>query len=408
MSTRLIFLDTSSQVRVNATLTLAIMGGLYFLSGLIYSTVAYSNLERISALLALATIGFTVGALLGRPRRAVAFVDIGSRHVSTRSSMRAHRAEVILLMLAFGLLLLACTFYLLVPAGYLSMDKVERAPALRSLYAVRVLFFVSSVAYYLALMTSDVPQNVLMRKLYFLYLTLLGAVTLIEINREMLLVLGILMLCWAGRFRNYYPRFFPRQFVVIILVVLLFFTLKGLLYPIYFATTYEGGLLSFGEVVNWVRWTAYAFDHEVDIGELHRNDWRYLVNALVFPASAYESASAIWFREILQIDAVGQTYGYSGVLSWYSVGGWIGVFVLPAILGFICAKLDASTHPIAALAAFCLVAVSFRFFRSEYVLVFKTYLWQFFYPGVLLFYLSRLRIRLRTRGGLEPIPSKAP
>jgi hypothetical protein len=408
MTTRLVFLDRRRQVRVSATLMLAVMGALYFVGGMVYAATVYPNFERMLGLVAVATIGFSVGVLLGSSKRSITSSDTSLRSLSTLSVVRAQRSEVLLLLFAFGLLLLACSFYLLVPSGYFSMDKVERAPALRTLYGVRVLFFVSGVAYYLSLMKGDVVQNVVMRRLHFLYLVLYTAVTLVEINREMLLVLGILVLCWAGRFRYYFPRFFPGQLALLVLTVLLFFTLKGLLYPIFFATAYEGGLLSFGEVVNWMRWTAFAFDRDVDLGELHRNDWRYLMNALVFPASAYESASAIWFREILQIDSVGQTYGYSGLLSWYAVGGWHGVFALPAILGFICAKLDASTNPIAALASFCLVMVSFRFFRSEYVLVVKTYLWQFFYPGVLLYYVSKFRIQVNPTDVLQELMEERP
>jgi oligosaccharide repeat unit polymerase len=402
VTTRLVFLDANQQVRVNGCLVLSIAGILYFLSGFIYAEAAYGAGGSIGGLVAIATLGFLGGVLFGRQIGRIQPIDVLPKPVFRRSQTWANRSEVVLILVAFALLLLGCSFYFLAPSGYLSMDKIERSPALRELYGVRILFFMSPVIYYLALMRCAVVENALLRKVYLLYLMLYCAVTFVEINREMLLVLGVLALCWLGRFRKYFPPFFPRQLILIVLVLVLFFTLKGLLYPIFFATTYEGGLLSFGEVINWARWTVYAFDNGIDIEQLHRNDWRYLANALVFPFSAHESASAIWFREVLQMESVGQTYGYSGILSWYSLGGWVGVLMFPALLGFVSVILDRRASPLAALATFCLVLVSFRFFRSEYVLVIKTYLWQFFYPGLLFLFLSRLRVQFKAASGYSP------
>jgi hypothetical protein len=390
LTARLVFRDNQNQIRVNAFLSLLILASLYFVGGLIYVHVAYGTLQPIGSLTAIAFIGLIVGAYLAAsifPRK-----DGECAQRVRVSKTSAQRSEVLLLICAFALLALGSCMYVLAPPGYLSMDKVERAPTLRALYGIRILLLISPVVYYLALNTVRGVQSTALRKLYAVYLILYAAVSLVEINREMLLALGVLILCWAGRFHNYLPRFFPTQVIYLLGAVTVFFTLKGILYPIFFASDYEGGAFAFGEVVNWARWTIYAFENEVDLARLHQGDLLYLLNALVFPASAFESASAIWFREILQLEGVGQTYGYSGLLSWYSLGGPIGVFLIPAGLAFLAVAADRTPGTLCALATFCFVLVAFRFFRSEYVLVLKTFLWQCFYPGLVFLAFSRIRI----------------
>jgi hypothetical protein len=95
---------------------------------------------------------------------------------------------------------------------------------------------------------------------------------------------------------------------------------------------------------------------------------------------------------VLGEDGIGQTYGYSGLLSWYSVSGHVGVVIIPLLIGFGAVKIDRSRSVVAAIASFGIALVAFRLFRSEYVLVIKTLLWQYFYPGVVVWFLARLRI----------------
>jgi hypothetical protein len=388
----LIFLDEQQTVRVNAYLSLVLVAALYFGSGVIYVKAAYNTYEPLLALVSLAMAGIVLGGVLARLFTGQASRAYVLPRSSSPSATSADRTELFLIASAFALLLLGVSFYFLVPTGYLGMDKVERSATLRELYGVRILFFTSPVVYYLALSGRRAVENVLLRKLFVAYLVCYALLSLIEINREMLLVLGLLTLCWLGRFRNYFPSLFRGQLALVAIALAAFFVLKGLLYPLFFATEYEGGMFAIGEVINWARWTHYAFENGIDLELLHRNDWRYLLNALVFPLSRYEAASVIWFREVLQMDSFGQTFGYSGLLSWYSLGGWIGVLLIPMALGFVAATLDRKPGVLPALASFALVLVLFRFMRSEYALAIKTLLWQFFYPGLFFYLLSRIRI----------------
>ena len=387
---QLVFLDQARKVRVSAFAFLLIAAALYFSAGYIFVSFTHDTTKPLGTLLLLASSGIALGGLMGHLLHQKANSPAPSEWRS--SHIVVDRSELVLALSALALFGAACSFYLLAPSGYLLMDKVERSPALRELYAVRILFFMSPAVYYVGLMRSNVVRSSLLKTYYATYLVLYGFAALVEINREMLLILGVLVLCWLGRFRQSFPRFFPAQFLLLAAGLVFFLTIKALLYPLFFASSFEGGLLSIGELVNWARWTMHAFRTEVDLSVLHRHDLEYLLNAVVFPVSGFESASAIWFREILSLEGVGQTYGYSGLLSWYALGGPIGVFAFPFVLGFIAMALDRSSSAYSAIAGFCFTLVLFRFFRSEYVLVLKTFLWQYFYPALFFYVLSRIRL----------------
>jgi hypothetical protein len=392
MNSRLIFLDAEQNVRVNAYLVLALMFVLYLGGGWLYAWSVYDDIGRLSLLVAIAVFGLTAAGMVGRVLFEGSARVYKWERAQPRDPWKANRSEVILVLLAFLLLGLGCAFYLTVPQGYLGLDKVARSQPLREGYPLRIFLFVSPLALYMAISRGNAARSRCLEWIYWLYFILYGMISVIEINREMLMIWGVLILCWLGRYRGYLPRFLPSQLLLLMAAIALFFVLKGLLYPMFFGYSYDGGLWAFGEVVNWARWTMLTFENDINIAELHRYDFLYLLNAFVFPFSAVEGPSAIWFREVLGNEQIGATYGYSGLLSWYSVGGIFGAFAIPFGLGLLAMFLNRRSGPMAALASICFVLVAFRFVRSEYALVVKTYLWQFFYPGLFLLFLSKLRV----------------
>jgi hypothetical protein len=392
---RLIYLDASLRIRINCYLAIVIVGFVYFLSGSVFALLFYDEPRRITDLVALSFAALLLGGYLATARGGIENPTDNFETPAIRvgaTGVRVWRIEFSLILAAYALLGLGLLFYAVVPVNYFDLDKVERAGALRQYYALRVSLFMSPVACYLALMHYRATRTACLRWLYGVYLVSYGLLSLVELNREMLLALGLLTLCWFARFNNWFPRFFPTQFCLVLLALAFFTVLKGVAYPILFGKEFEAGMFAIGEVINWVRWTNYAFEGQIDLAVLHANDWRYLLNAAVFPKSFYESSSAIWFRDVLGEDGIGQTYGYSGLLSWYSVSGHVGVVIIPLLIGFGAVKIDRSRSVVAAIASFGIALVAFRLFRSEYVLVIKTLLWQYFYPGVVVWFLARLRI----------------
>ena len=173
--------------------------------------------------------------------------------------------------------------------------------------------------------------------------------------------------------------------VVVITFTFIFvaFFFKPLFYFIILGKIYDGGWYNIGELVNWMRHEFYVDSQSIDITSIQRNDIQYLLQAFVLPFATVDSSSAVFFKEILDGDNSGRTYGYSGAL-WMSnyLPGYefvSGIIILLTL--FVLKFLFNKEIYNLLLIIFCIVG--FRLFRSEWPLVLKTLNWNYLYPSIL-------------------------
>jgi len=114
------------------------------------------------------------------------------------------------------------------------------------------------------------------------------------------------------------------------------------------------------------------------------------LNSIIYPFSYFDSASKIFFEEILKNTYSGMTYGYSGLI-WtdYYFNGYF--LTLPWIfLSIIYSKSFFNNNDFLRITfSLILIIISYRFFRSEWPLVIKTMLWVYFYPTLILYFLIK-------------------
>lgn len=272
--------------------------------------------------------------------------------------------------------------------NYLLSDKVDRSEHIAEYFFIRIPFYVTMLSVFLLHCETSKRFRVWKSILYYMILM----VSIIEMNREF-----ILFACLLTIVRFYYLRgtlLIPRGLTgfIAILVAIVFFLvlLKPLLYMIILGQQYDGGFFNFGETVNWYRWLDFSHRNEVDLSVVQKNDGMYTISSFFIPFSNYESASRVWFRDILENDGYGRTFGYSGVL-WVSryfdhfliALAWVGLF-------FIYSCRWSKNNVVSLLIAISLCLVSYRFFRSEWPLVLKTILWTYIYPGIICFLICSL------------------
>lgn len=282
-------------------------------------------------------------------------------------------------------------FFIYFGSNYLLSDKVLRSETINQTFFIRIPFYASILCAFVLFTDKECRY----RKTKSLIFYLILIISLLEMNRELLLAVGLLYV--FKHYQLYHRLLIPSGFIglITILVVLIFFLvlIKPILYLTILGTSYDGGFLNFGETINWYKWLDYSAENNIDLTVVQRNDGWYSLFSLILPYSPVESASAIWFREILGNTDIGRTFGYSGVLwlSHYFSGAMI---CLPWILIFYFYSLRwCQSNIVNIIIGFGLCLISFRFFRSEWPLVLKTYLWTFLYPGLVYYTLSRLSFR---------------
>jgi oligosaccharide repeat unit polymerase len=117
---------------------------------------------------------------------------------------------------------------------------------------------------------------------------------------------------------------------------------------------------------------------------------------IVHPFYDYEPLS-VWYakRYVPEIWDMGGGRGFPTIIEGYINFGFLGVFVFGVIIGvyFSCIeKYKRSSLPalIVTIATMCILH---KFFRSEFYSIFKTLIWVTIIPGIVIYYISRLRIR---------------
>jgi hypothetical protein len=245
--------------------------------------------------------------------------------------------------------------------------------------------------------TAEVKSIVLVAYgLIFLY-------SIIELNRELFLILGITYVAYYNF--NVRAISVKRLFAYSIVIVPFFLVFKYVAYWLFFGKAYDGGVISFGELVNWSRWTDIALLNGLDLGSIQADDLGYFLTSLVYPFSNHEISSEVLFTEILGKSGVGQSYGYSGPLWAYGYLGYAGVFLFYFALSATFSALHFGKNLYLDVLALSLMFLTFRFFRQEWVIPIKTLLWVYFYPSVMLLTLSRLTLRDVANGGRIGAPS---
>ena len=351
----------------------------YLTSGILYGFfgVGYVYSEAVYSI-----IGCLSGWSLFRPR-AIRHSHIFESNISVGTEIR-----LLVFICIAQLVMLA--YFLYGGVDYLTSGKVERYEQGSTLLFLRIPFYASLIC--LILLVCEGGQRFSGIKNLLIFFAI--GISIIEMNRELLIIVALL--CAIRLYKNNNRLVIPQGFfgfIVIIFAAIFFLVfLKPLLYLIVLGRQYDGGLINFGEAVNWYRWLDYAATRSVDLSQVQRNDLNYSLASIVLPYSPFESASKLWFRDVLGNDHVGMTYGYSGVL-WLSHYFKSWTIMLPWMLLFYLYSFNFKVQGgVGMILQVGLAIVSYRFFRSEWPLVLKTYLWLFVYPSVILFMCSRLRL----------------
>lgn len=296
-----------------------------------------------------------------------------------------------LIFLSFAGICSMFLFFAINGLDYFSADKVERSGSIASSFILRPPFYAFIVC--LVILYSDTSNSYKKIKSLFFYILLL--ISVIEMNRELIILSGIIFLI---RFNKIYGKLLiPKGITGFVLImtstVFVLIFLKPIMYIFLLGIPYDGGFFNYGETVNWYRWLDYSITRDTDIASVQRNDFLYSIYSIFLPYNPVDSASKIWFIEVLGNAEEGRTYGYSGVLwlSYYLTGpsialGWMFLF-------FIYSSKFSNNQIIQIIIYIGLLMVTYRFFRSEWPLVLKTILWTFIYPSFIFYYLSRLSIK---------------
>lgn len=377
----MIFTRSNCQIQLIAVDVLGFCSILYLGSGLLYGYVLF---DEINEFVVCSLLGCLIGWMFFRPR---ALKNSPQLSVCLKKS-----TQQILLAVAFFSIALMVLFWFINGADYIFKTKIDRSAAIAKYFYFRIPLYASMIL--LAVLYSDSSRILKRQKSVIFYLMLF--VAFVEMNRELLVMMGLLFI--IRHFFLYQRLLVPKGvfgFIYLFLLsIALLLVVKPLLYLIILKQEYDGGFINFGETVNWYRWLIYAEDNNVDLGAVQKNDFWYTINSIFLPYSHYDSASKIWFGDILGNEDVGRTFGYSGVLwlSYYFDGWWI---MFPwFFLFFLYSVRWSRNNVIQIIFTVGLTLISFRFFRSEWPLVLKTFLWAILYPSFLIFIFSSL-----VRGG---------
>ncbi len=372
----MIFRNDRDALQMNTLDWVALPAFAYLGTGLLYGryTLSYTSFEATLSLLAIGLFWVLL--------RHRSFLDL-----NLEISLQLEKNLLVSVLVLLGSILL---FYIAVGFSYFSLDKIERSPLITDFFFLRVGFWAGAVL--LLILLCEKSGRFRSTKLAAVIFSIF--VLLVEGNRELLIISGLQVVFyqWTFNRRLIVPQGFPGFLTLAFALFFVTVLFKPLFYIIAVGQAYDGGWFNFGELVNWIRWNHYVDTRGIDAAYIQRFDLQYLAEALVLPFSSFQSSSAVWFVEVLGNEGRGRTFGYSGVL-WLSAyfPGW--TIVVPWLL--ICLlfmKLSDAKSLVLILFVFCACAISFRLFRSEWVLVAKTFLWLFFYPGVLTLLASKVRL----------------
>lgn len=302
--------------------------------------------------------------------------------IKTQNKEFNKEASLLLLAIILGLLSIL-VFFASEGVNYFSQDKIQRSHAISKKFFLRVPFFVATILYvYVLIMYKKAIKNRILERLIFIFFL---SILIIEGNRELLLIAGLVIILRYYRLRNIcmVPSGILGVVVIAFTFIFVAFFFKPLFYFIILGKTYDGGWYNIGELVNWMRHEFYVDSRSIDITSIQRNDMQYLLQAIVLPFATVDSSSAVFFKEILGGDNSGRTYGYSGAL-WMSnyLPGYEFVSGIIILLTLFVSKFIFNKEIYnLLLIIFCIVG--FRLFRSEWPLVLKTLNWNYLYPSVL-------------------------
>lgn len=374
----MIFRTSGNRLEMNTLDFLVLPGVAYLGAGVIYGAVdvKYVNPESVYSLFTLILFG-----VLFRNR---SFLEV-------ELSM-SRRLEKKLLLISALFVFSIVAFFLSVGLDYFRMDKIERSQLISQYFVFRVGFWASSILVILLICEKERR----FRRAKAGLIVAMFSILVLEGSRELLLIVGVQFIFYQWFFKK--RLIFPQGFSGFLAFIFLLFFVTVLFKPIFYIITvgefYDGGWLNFGELVNWYRWLNQSYVDGIDVAYVQRNDLLYLVQAFYLPFSTVESSSSVWFTEILgNEEGQGRTYGYSGVL-WLSAYFPGLTIMLPWLATGVLFSLFANARkPASFLFVFAVCLVSYRLFRSEWVLVVKTVLWLFFYPSFLIFTFARFRLR---------------
>lgn len=348
-------------------------GVLYIVSGALYIYLMGRDIP-VEVYFAMAALATAVAVI----PRGVVWLDCQFSALTERN----------LLALSFFGIFCYLVFLVIGGWGYLAAEKIERSAHISRFFFLRIPLYVAFV------IGTLLQMSMIHLRARYTLLWLLSLVALVEMNREFIVILSI---TWAAfLWREYRIKLIPPGLLGGCLLVLglmfILFLAKPMMYFLVLGEVYDGGLMNFGETVNWARWLLYAEDNNVDITDVQKNDLLYGVYALFLPYSPVTSSSAEWFSNVLMEADLGRTFGYSGLL-WLS--RWFpGFFIyFPLVALFYLYGRISGGGVVRAILAIALAMVSFRFWRSEWVLVEKTLLWTYFYPAILCWLVARLRFK---------------
>lgn len=291
-------------------------------------------------------------------------------------------------------------FYLYAGPSYFLIDKADRYAFRSEFMLFRVGFFSSTLT--LTILMMEESSRFQLWKFFLLSLAIF--VTMVEGDRQQILILAVAtVLAFWMRYR---VCLVPNGLKgLLVLAAFSFFTLaffKPLFYIIFLQKQYSGGWFHITELTNWMRWDYLAYSQDVDLLQVQRNDLGYALRSIFLPYSSAPTSTGIWFNEVLGYRAVsGIKYGYSGP-TWLSA--WLkGPFImLPwfLIAGVIVMLVRIKHQYTKMLFVLPVMFVIFRLFRSEWVLVFKTYLWMFVYPAFIFYLFANLLLAslIKNRG----------
>ncbi|MDB2710175.1 hypothetical protein N9Y12_04070 [Candidatus Pelagibacter bacterium] len=277
-------------------------------------------------------------------------------------------------------------FYFILGAEYFSLTKDLRYKYIKSTEVPRIISFVSMIG----LFVGSVSNKQYYQKYRKFIVIIFWIISFLEINREMILLMSFVS----------YSRFLSniKHTGKNIKLISLFFIMMGALLMIfskpllfyYQFGTYPDSIYNVSELTNWLRHFAYVKINNFDVSEVQKYDLQYLLNAIIFPYSFFNSASKIFYEDILQNTYYGMTYGYSGLL-WTNYYFKNYFLIIPWILlCIIYSKTYFKNNDFLRIAFSLILAILvYRFFRSEWPLVIKTGLWVYFYPTLILYFLIR-------------------
>lgn len=281
-------------------------------------------------------------------------------------------------------------FYKYAGPSYFLIDKSDR-------YELRNEFMVFRIGFYSAILSLTVLMmeescRFQLWKLVLLFLALFF--TMIEGDRQQMLILAFAtVLAFWMRYRVCLMARGVKGFLVIVVFsVFILVLFKPLFYLIFLQKHYSGGWFHVSELTNWMRWDYLAYSQEVDLLHVQRNDLGYAIRSIFLPYSSVPSSTRIWFNEVLGCRASsGITYGYSGP-TWLSA--WLNgpLLMLPWFLlaCVVVMLVRIKRQYLKLILVLPIMFVCFRLFRSEWVLVLKTYLWMFVYPASIFYLLANL------------------